>query len=229
MPRFRVNTQWAKISKVTESLYISGIVSVNPSTVEEHSITCVVNATTEVPTLRLDGVANLKLWLDDTPESDSRQYFDMVADLIQAQTDQGGRTLVHCLAGVSRSATFCLAYLLKYERKSLREAYEYLAARRPMVRPNLGFWRQLIAYELELRGETSVKMRTLSGGCCSEQEVPDVYMIEETEETDDETPSNVANRLPDFDSVSVASSSRSFSEDLPHEPTIVPPQEATVY
>jgi len=246
MPRFRVNSQWAKISKVTDSLYISGIVAVNPATVEEYDITCVINATTEVPTLRLDGVVNMKLWLDDTLESDCHQWLDMVADLIQTQADQGGRTLVHCLAGVSRSATFCLAYLMKYERKSLREAYEYLAARRPVVRPNLNFWRQLIAFEKELRGgEPSVKLVSINGGCCTaDQQIPDVYMTEESEEAEETDEVRPQAKLPEFDCVSIASSSRSFSEDLPAGPTevapiavapIVPPpplaqpQEATVY
>ena len=58
-----------------------------------------------------------------------------------------GAVLVHCVAGVSRSAAICLAYLLKYRCRSLRAAYHLMCSKRPMVRPNLSFWRQLIQYE----------------------------------------------------------------------------------
>jgi len=59
----------------------------------------------------------------------------------------GGAVLVHCVAGVSRSASICLAYLLKYRTRSLRAAYHLMCEKRPLVRPNIGFWRQLIRYE----------------------------------------------------------------------------------
>lgn len=66
---------------------------------------------------------------------------------IHAIIQDGGAVLVHCVAGVSRSATICLAYLTKYYCRSLRDAYHLMYSKRPMVRPNLGFWRQLIHYE----------------------------------------------------------------------------------
>lgn len=49
----------------------------------------------------------------------------MVADKIKAIKDRGGKTLVHCVAGVSRSASLVIVYLVKYERMTLRQAYHY--------------------------------------------------------------------------------------------------------
>lgn len=70
----------------------------------------------------------------------------------------GGKTLVHCVAGVSRSATLCIAYLMKYQHMSLLQAYNYVKSKRPQIKPNNGFFRQLIDYEYRLFGENSVKM-----------------------------------------------------------------------
>ena len=67
----------------------------------------------------------------------------------------GGKVLVHCVAGVSRSAAVILAYLMRYHCTTLKAAYDLLADKRAMVRPNLGFWRQLIAYEETLTGKFS--------------------------------------------------------------------------
>ena len=37
---------------------------------------------------------------------------------------EGERTLVICTAGVSRSATICIAYLMKHEHLSLKDAFD---------------------------------------------------------------------------------------------------------
>ena len=38
--------------------------------------------------------------------------FQSICELIQANEEKGGSTLVHCVAGRSRSSTLCIAYLL---------------------------------------------------------------------------------------------------------------------
>ena len=44
-------------------------------------------------------------------------YFDSVADKLEDISRVGGKALVHCVAGVSRSASLCIAYLMKYQVK----------------------------------------------------------------------------------------------------------------
>lgn len=58
--------------------------------------------------------------------------------------------LVHCVAGLSRSATVCTALLMRTRRLTLREAFLVLKTARPGASPNLGFFRQLQAFELTL-------------------------------------------------------------------------------
>ena len=67
--------------------------------------------------------------------------------------DHGGKILVHCVAGVSRSATLCIIYLVKYEKMTLRQAYYCIRAVRPIIRPNVGFWSQMVEYERKYRGD----------------------------------------------------------------------------
>jgi len=68
-----------------------------------------------------------------------------------------------------------LAYLLKYENMTLRAAYQYVKMARPIIRPNVGFWKQLIDYEKRLRGQNSVLMVPSRYG---RDDVPDVYVDE---------------------------------------------------
>ncbi|CAF3180818.1 unnamed protein product [Rotaria socialis] len=54
--------------------------------------------------------------------------------------------LIHCHAGMSRSATIACAYLMKKYKLSYDEALEKLRAKRPCVYPNPGFAKQLRLY-----------------------------------------------------------------------------------
>ena len=58
--------------------------------------------------------------------------------------------LVHCMAGISRSVTITIAYLMKFHRMSMQRAYQYLKDMRPAISPNLNFMGQLIEFERSL-------------------------------------------------------------------------------
>lgn len=62
----------------------------------------------------------------------------------------GGRVLVHCQAGISRSATICLAYLMHTQRVKLDEAFDFVKRRRHVISPNLAFMGQLLQFETDV-------------------------------------------------------------------------------
>lgn len=64
--------------------------------------------------------------------------------------DASGRVLIHCQAGISRSATICLAYLMKRKRVRLDEAFEFVRRRRSIISPNFSFMGQLLQFESQL-------------------------------------------------------------------------------
>lgn len=55
-----------------------------------------------------------------------------------------GCCVVHCAAGVSRSATVVLGYLVLHKKMSLRDAFSLVYAKRPCVWPNDAFMAALI-------------------------------------------------------------------------------------
>lgn len=63
---------------------------------------------------------------------------------------EGGKVLVHCHAGISRSATVCIAYIMWYKNWTMEKAYDYLKSKRSLIAPNLNFMRQLIEFENQL-------------------------------------------------------------------------------
>ena len=58
--------------------------------------------------------------------------------------------LVHCLAGISRSVTVTVAYLMQSLRWSLNDAYDFVKQRKSNVSPNFNFMGQLLDFEKTL-------------------------------------------------------------------------------
>jgi protein-tyrosine phosphatase len=52
-----------------------------------------------------------------------------------------GAVLVHCYAGVSRSATCVIAYLMQEKHMGFEEAFSFASKKRPVIFPNMGFQR----------------------------------------------------------------------------------------
>ncbi|KAJ1489034.1 protein-tyrosine phosphatase-like protein, partial [Baffinella frigidus] len=62
-----------------------------------------------------------------------------------------GGVLVHCYAGVSRSATAILAYMIDSFGLDVATALEHLRRSRPQANPNPGFRKQIREYEALVR------------------------------------------------------------------------------
>lgn len=59
--------------------------------------------------------------------------------------------LVHCLAGVSRSVTVTVAYLMQKLHLSLNDAYDLVKRKKSNISPNFNFMGQLLDFERSLR------------------------------------------------------------------------------
>lgn len=86
----------------------------------------------------------------DIPSFPIRNYFHQTFDFIEDSLSNGQPIFIHCRAGISRSATICIAYLMKKKAISAEKAIAYVQERRPRVLPNLGFVKQLLYFEKEL-------------------------------------------------------------------------------
>lgn len=158
------------ISEINDYLYISGFAPVQEENLRKFGITCVVDAT-NVPKKAWDGVDFVKVTVEDHETAKLDVYFDDVADKIHQHRKEGGKTLVHCAAGISRSASLCIVYFVKYENLSLKEAYLLVHEKRRIISPNMGFWKQMIEYAKRTKYDHSVKLvRT------KYREIPDVYL-----------------------------------------------------
>jgi hypothetical protein len=98
----------------------------------------------------LPGVTYRFVDIDDHPRCNIKVHFDPCIKFINEHMRQGTSVFVHCVAGVSRSASIVIAYMMRELHLCYDDAFSQLHACRPIIDPNQGFRKQLKEYEEEL-------------------------------------------------------------------------------
>lgn len=113
------------------------------------------------PPPRPQGVHHQVIPLLDIPEESVLPHLASAAETIAGHVEGGrGRVLVHCMQGVSRSASLVVAYVMTSKGLSLADALATVQAARPVVLPNPGFLRQLEQFEGQRPAAVSHTPRT---------------------------------------------------------------------
>ena len=86
----------------------------------------------------------------DSDKEDIKKYFGSSYEFIDEAIKNNGNVLVHCHAGISRSSSILIAYIMKSQKMSLEKVLELMKSKREKVNPNTGFMKQLKDYEKEL-------------------------------------------------------------------------------
>ncbi|XP_014227363.1 dual specificity protein phosphatase MPK-4-like [Trichogramma pretiosum] len=97
-----------------------------------------------------DALPDIKLkfmQMADMPREDLLTSFNDSNQFIESALESGGKILVHCYFGVSRSATIVIAFIMKKYNLPFDNAFETVKKKRRFVGPNPGFIAQLQLYE----------------------------------------------------------------------------------
>lgn len=80
----------------------------------------------------------------DHPKQDILSHFEVSNEFINnALRDPANKVYVHCVAGISRSASLVIAYIMQSRRMNYAEAHGLVSKKRSFIDPNEGFTRQL--------------------------------------------------------------------------------------
>ncbi|GET89933.1 phopshatase, putative [Leishmania tarentolae] len=93
----------------------------------------------------------LVLPVDDFPEQSMVPVFEEAFRFIDEARSHKKGVLIHCFAGLSRSVTIAVAYLMNLKGITRDEALSLVRLARPAARPNDGFLQELGVYEEMLR------------------------------------------------------------------------------
>eukprot|EP00761_Pharyngomonas_kirbyi_P010117 gb/GECH01010135.1/.p1 GENE.gb/GECH01010135.1/~~gb/GECH01010135.1/.p1 ORF type:complete len:713 (+),score=140.54 gb/GECH01010135.1/:1-2139(+) len=83
--------------------------------------------------------------IEDVQEASIDSHFDECISFIHEKRRKGP-ILIHCRAGVSRSATVTIAYIMAFRQMDYEIAYNFVRSRRREICPNSGFIEQLAQF-----------------------------------------------------------------------------------
>lgn len=145
------------MKEVREGLYIGDFTDAAMVKAAEvppvsHVLSLVGSSTSPVDSKRLaesagaDKLQRLAVPLQDVDSQNLLDNLENCLEFIEKGRARGG-VLVHCVAGVSRSAAVVTAYLMHKEHLSAADALTSLRKASPGVCPNYGFMEQLAIFE----------------------------------------------------------------------------------
>ena len=164
-----VNSGGTAVSEVvSDRIFLSGsFIAQDIQWLTENGITAILNcAATDIKHSEEVYSYGHGIWLLQLPINDTEKdmvllrdrYLEQAIEFIQSEVgnaivndnvnDNGNinnnKILIHCSAGVSRSATILIAYLMGERKWSVFEAFAVVRSKRRFVYPNAGFWEMLI-------------------------------------------------------------------------------------
>ncbi|KAL2102893.1 hypothetical protein ACEWY4_002061 [Coilia grayii] len=124
----------------------------NKELMQQNDIAYVLNASNTCP--KPDFIPEshfLRVPVNDSFCEKILPWLDKSVEFIEKAKACNARVLVHCLAGISRSATIAIAYIMKRMDMSLDEAYRFVKEKRPTISPNFNFLGQLLDFERKIK------------------------------------------------------------------------------
>ena len=122
-----------------------------------YHFTHIINATNGCAPNKFDTgrtIQYLNINIEDHAASEDQMLdaFESAYDWVMANQPQDMRLLVHCMCGVSRSASIVVALLAKLQLgvpkgASVWRCLQFVKERRPIIQPNAGFLRALLSWQ----------------------------------------------------------------------------------
>lgn len=154
-PQKTASTEREEASKVLDWIYIGGAeAAANCKSLEERGIRHILNCCERIP-FASECTRNQQLRMRDLPTEQLSTHLPSAFVFLDETKSSGGRCLVHCRSGASRSVAVVLAYLVMRERMRLSDAWVLVHTQRPVARPNRGFVEQLIDLDRVVHGPSA--------------------------------------------------------------------------
>ena len=132
------------MSFVTPQIYIGGFMEARDGHwLQSRGVTHIVNASEELPNYFPNYFKYLRLDLNDSPNQDLTKALSNSFRFMKKAIDEGGVVFVHCFAGMSRSSSQIIHYLMIDRAMSFERALSYVRRKHPRTDPNYGFQEQL--------------------------------------------------------------------------------------
>lgn len=129
----------------------------NKKFIEENNINIIFNISNDIKNYFPDKAKYLNIKIEDSISENLLKIFDTYTDIINNELKMGNIVFIHCSRGKSRSASFIIAYLIKYNNMDLDTAYNFVKGKRD-ISPNIKFFKQLSDYEYNIYNKRTLQV-----------------------------------------------------------------------
>lgn len=139
--------------EILPNLYLGNARNSNDlEALERHQIRYILNVTSDLPNSfkNNEDITYLQIPIDDHWSQNLASFFPQAFAFIDEARQKHLGVLVHCLAGISRSVTITVAYLMQKCGMTLNDAYDFVKKRKENISPNFSFMGQLRDFERQL-------------------------------------------------------------------------------
>ena len=143
-------------NEIIPNLFLGDITSSkNKEFYESVNIGMVVNCSKTIPFLEGGNFKKVRVPVDDNLQEEEIQnlakWSPKIIRQIWEEYRKGTTILVHCHAGMQRSAAVVAMFLIFYQRCTHREAMSRIKKRRPIVfEPGANFYKAIVSFETSI-------------------------------------------------------------------------------
>ncbi|KAM9299205.1 dual specificity protein phosphatase 8-like [Gastrophryne carolinensis] len=147
-----LSTSTVSVTRILPHLYLGSQNDVmDQEVMNQNGITHVLNVSYSCPKpVFISDNHFLRIPINDSYCEKILPWLSAAVEFIGKVELVNGKVLVHCLAGISRSAAVAIAYIMRSMGLSLDDAYRFVKEKRPTISPNFNFLGQLLEYEMSL-------------------------------------------------------------------------------
>ncbi|XP_005522410.1 PREDICTED: dual specificity protein phosphatase 8 [Pseudopodoces humilis] len=193
-------------TRILPHLYLGSQKDVlNKDLMTQNGISYVLNASNSCP--KPDFICDshfMRIPVNDNYCEKLLPWLDKSIEFIDKAKVSSCQVIVHCLAGISRSATIAIAYIMKTMGMSSDDAYRFVKDRRPSISPNFNFLGQLLEYERSLKLLKALKSKGDWGEGDAQQDPAEVaesgrHPLTPTSEKAEDVPRSTGSASPTSD------------------------------
>jgi len=146
----KINIGHPEIDKITDKLYLGNLdAAKNLNNLKQLGITHILICGYFLPEFFPNDFTYKTIELEDSSEENIIKYFKESIKFIESSP----KTFVHCRAGISRSSTIVIAYIMWSNQICFPEAKSFVKNKRKCIAPNYGFKDQLQEFDSILHNE----------------------------------------------------------------------------
>ena len=152
-----------KPRRITNYVWVgSQATAANGNFLKKNNIKLVVNCSKDIP--KYSDIPMLRVPVHDASfDADKMgKYLSLASTAIRDVTRYKGNVLIHCHAGMNRSATVCAAYLMTIKGMTGKEAMEAIRKAKPECFHPFNFKSSLTEYEKKLRANGVIKNKKVT-------------------------------------------------------------------